>query len=100
MTIYSELPPPMEVSMAPRKLTAEEKRWRAESDAHTLAAAEEIANNKARLNAAKKEARRMAQAAIDQANKYVKVTKTPTAKKRPKPKPKAKARPRRRTTKR
>ena len=69
--------------MAPRKMTAEEKKWRAESDAHTLAEAESILSDKGLLSAAKREAQRLAQAAVDQANKYVKVVKKkPVAKKK------------------
>jgi hypothetical protein len=58
------------------KLTKEQIRWRAESDAQTLAEAETIASDKTRLGAAKKEATRMAQAAADRAQKFVKVATT------------------------
>lgn len=75
--------------MVTRKLTAEEKRWRAEQDAHTLAEAQRIAEDRGRLGAAKKEAARMASDAAKRANTLVKVAKTPTAKKA---KPKAKKR--------
>lgn len=84
-------PPTRGEVMAPRKMTKEEKEWQAEQDAHTLAAAEEIATNKSRLTAAKKKATDMAQAAVKTANRYVRVARTPTAKKAaPKRKPKAK----------
>jgi len=62
------------------KLTAEQKRWRAESDAQTLAEAETIASDKTRLGAAKKEATRMAQAAAERAQNFVKVATTKVTK--------------------
>lgn len=43
-----------------RPVTADEKRWRAEDDAHTLARAEEIKDDKARMDAAAQAAKRMA----------------------------------------
>jgi len=46
--------------MADRKLTAEEKRWQAESDAHTLAESEVIKGDPTRLEAAQKAAEEMA----------------------------------------
>jgi hypothetical protein len=88
--------------MAPRnKMTAEEKRWRAQDDAHALAAAEEILADKNRLAAAKKEAQKMAQAAVNQANKYVSVAKKTVKKAAPKRRPtaKKKAAPKRRALK-
>jgi hypothetical protein len=100
-----EVPPPRgEVMAVKRKMTKEEMEWQAESDAHTLAQAEEIATDKRRLAAAKKKATDMAQAAVKTANRYVKVARTPAAKKAaPKRKPKAKpkkAAPKRRAAKR
>ena len=90
------IPQPIGGEMAPRKMTKEEKEWQAESDAHTLATAEEIALDKSRLAAAKKKATDMAQAAVKTANRYVRVAKTPAAKKaapKAKPSPKAKPKP-------
>jgi len=67
-------------TMAP-KMTAEQKRWQAEQDAHTLAEAQRIAEDRGRLGAAKKEARKMASDAAKRAQSLVKVAKTPAAKK-------------------
>lgn len=47
------------------KLSNEEKKWRAQEDARTLAEAETIKQDKTRVNAAKKEAVRMAKEAED-----------------------------------
>lgn len=53
--------------------TKEDKRWRAESDARTLAAAEEIKRDKVRVRAAMKEALRLAQEVSKQAADLKKV---------------------------
>lgn len=53
--------------------TKEDKRWRAESDARTLAAAEEIKRDKARVRAAMKEALRLAREVSKQAANLKKV---------------------------
>ncbi len=42
------------------RMSAEEKRWQAEGDVHTLMRAEEIKANKTRMAAAKREAARQA----------------------------------------
>lgn len=57
--------------MATRKpaMSADEKRWRAESDANTLARAQEIMGDKSRHGAAKAHATR-------EAAKYAKVSKS------------------------
>ena len=67
--------------MAP-KMTKEEKEWRARDDAHTLAMADEITNDKSRLALAKKEANKIAKATAERAQKFQKVAKTKVAKKR------------------
>lgn len=49
--------------MSPKRtprMTAQERKWRAQDDARTLSYATEIASDSKRLNAAKKEAARMA----------------------------------------
>lgn len=53
--------------------TKEERRWRAESDARTLAEAEEIKRDKARKRAAMKEALRLARDVAKQAANLKKV---------------------------
>lgn len=68
--------------MAVRKMTAEEKRWRAQSDAHALAEAQRIAEDPSRLKMAKQEAARMASETAKSAQRLVKVAKTPSAKKK------------------
>lgn len=81
MTI-SSIPIPVGGDMAPgRKMTKEEKQWRAQDDAHTLAAAQQIAEDKTRLAAAKQEAARMASDAAKRAQQLVSVAQTPAAKK-------------------
>ena len=50
-----------------RPISAEDKRWRAEADAHTLAEAEAIKRDPARLKAAQKAAKTMAKEAEDKA---------------------------------
>lgn len=67
--------------MAPNKMTKEQKQWRAQDDAHTLAAAQQIAEDPARLKLAKNEAARMASDAAKRAQQLVTVAQTPTAKK-------------------
>lgn len=59
-----------------RKMTAEEKKWRAEDDARTLARYQELLQDKTRLNAAKKEAKSQAQLLVKQANMLNKASKT------------------------
>lgn len=54
------------VASAPR-LSKQEKKWRAESDAHTLAEAKVIMSDPKRLTSAAKEAGRMAKEKEDQA---------------------------------
>ena len=66
--------------MAPPKMTKEQKQWRAQDDAHTLAAAQQIAEDPARLKLAKTEAARMASDAAKRAQQLVTVAKTPAAK--------------------
>lgn len=48
-------------------ITADEKRWRAESDAHTLAEADIIRNDKERLEAATEAAKKMAEEQLQRA---------------------------------
>lgn len=83
------------------RMTKEQKDWQAESDAHTLAQAEEIAADRRRLAAAKKKATDMAQAAVKTANQYVKVARRAAPKKKAAPKRRAakKAAPKRRAAK-
>lgn len=50
------------------KLSADEKRWQAESDANTLMRYQEILNDKRRMQAAQKEASRQAEKLTKQAN--------------------------------
>lgn len=57
-------------------LSADEKRWRAESDARTLAESNVISTDSARLKAAQAAAKRMAAEQIKQANAIQKVAKT------------------------
>lgn len=83
----------MEDKMA-HVMTAEEKRWRAESDARTLVDAEKIRTEKARLGAALKEITRMnkvKEKEIKLAKKVVKTKAGPT---------KAKAKPAKKMTRR
>lgn len=77
------------------KLTAEQKRWQAEQDAHTLAEAQRIAEDRGRLKMAKGAAQKMASDAAKRAQTLVKVAKTPSAKKAAK-----KAAPKRKAAKR
>jgi membrane protein involved in colicin uptake len=57
----------MSPSLPTRKMSAEEKRWRAEEDARTLAEAEVIKKDSARLKAAQQAAAKMAKEAADRA---------------------------------
>lgn len=59
--------------MTPKPMTAEDKKWRAESDARTLAEAEEIRADKNRLSMAIAAARRLYKEALKQANMKAKV---------------------------
>lgn len=61
-------------------LSKDEKRWRAESDAQTLAEAQRIAEDKGRLNLAKGAAQKMADDALKRARSLTNVAKTPVAK--------------------
>lgn len=56
-------------------LSKEEKKWRAESDASTLAEAEAIKSDKSRLKAAAAEARKMAKDAENRAKGMKRVAK-------------------------
>lgn len=56
-------------------ITADEKRWRAEDDAYTLATANQIRSDPDRLNAAQEAAKRMAEEERDKANAMGKVAK-------------------------
>jgi hypothetical protein len=58
------------------KLTKEDKRWRAEDDARTLASANVILEDKPRLSLAKKAAVRMAEEERDRAKAMTKVATT------------------------
>lgn len=58
-------------------ISPDEKRWQAEADAHTLAAAKVIEKDKARLSAAQEAAARMAQEQADQANAMKSVARKP-----------------------
>lgn len=58
----------------PQPMTADEKRWRAQSDAETLARAEEIRGDKTRHTAAKAHAEK-------EAKRYSVVCKTPMQRK-------------------
>ena len=55
-------------------ISADEKRWRAEADAHTLAESEVIKNDQARLTEAKKAAKRMAEEERKKASAMTKVS--------------------------
>lgn len=57
-------------------VTDEEKKWRAESDARTLAEAEVIKNDEQRLKLAKEVAKKMAEKAQDEAHSMKTVAKT------------------------
>lgn len=68
-------------------LTAEQKKWQAESDAHILAEANVIKTTPARVNAAKKAAKQMAAEEMKKAAAMKKVaTAKPAAKRKPAPK--------------
>lgn len=58
-----------------RPVTAEEKRWQAEEDAHTLARANVIREDPDRLKAAQGAAKKMAEDEREQANAMSKVAK-------------------------
>ena len=59
----------------PPKVSAQEKEWRAQDDAHTLAAAQEIQNDKTRLKAAQGAANKMLKEAENRANSLKKIAK-------------------------
>ena len=70
-------------SMASSKMTAEDKKWAAESDAKTLAEADVIRKTPARLTAAVKQAKVMVVDAKQQAtamSKVAKITRSTTKK--------------------
>lgn len=69
-------PPPTIGGKMAEKLTKEQIQWRAQDDARTLAEADMISTDKKRLGAAKKEATRMAQAAAERAQNFVRVATT------------------------
>lgn len=50
------------------KISADEKRWQAESDANTMMRYQEIMSDKKRMLAAQKEAKRQAEALTKRAN--------------------------------
>ncbi len=64
-----------------KSMSAEDKRWEAENDARTLATANEIVADKPRMNAAKKEAMRLAIETQKSAAAMRKVSNTKPAKK-------------------
>ncbi|HBR34522.1 MAG TPA: hypothetical protein DD734_07805 [Firmicutes bacterium] len=66
-------------------ISADEKRWRAESDARALAEANVITGDSARLKAAQAAAKRMAEEQVKQAKSMQKVAKTETKKSTAKP---------------
>lgn len=68
-------------TMAEPKLSAEDKKWRAQDDAYTLARAAEITASKPRVNAAKAAAKTMLQEQQQKTKALAKVAKTPVAKK-------------------
>ena len=70
-----------EVAMPSVKETADQKRWRAEEDAHTLARAEEIRGDQRRLGAATTQAQRMASEKMKQAAAMQTIAKFPPKKK-------------------
>jgi len=63
------------------KMTVQDKKWRAESDAHTLAEAEVIKSDRTRLGAAKREAKSMVTERQEQLNSIKKIAKTTVRKK-------------------
>lgn len=63
------------------KQTAQDKKWQAESDARTLAEAEEIKRSASRRSAAKREARQMAKDVAKQVQNLKKVARAPRKKK-------------------
>jgi hypothetical protein len=73
------------MAMTQPKMTAEERKWRAQSDAETLARSKEIMSDPKRLQAAAKEAQTMAAEKDKEAKAMAKVA----AKAPVKPQPKA-----------
>jgi len=63
-----------------RAVDADEKRWKAESDALTLAEAEQIKADTRRSAAARKAAMKMADDAKERANSFSKIASKPTTK--------------------
>ena len=63
------------------KQTQQDKKWQAESDARTLAEAEEIKRSASRRTAAKREARQMAKDVAKQVQNLKKVARAPRRKK-------------------
>ena len=64
------------------KQTQQEKKWQAESDARTLAEAEEIKRSASRRSAAKREARQMAKDVAKQVQNLKKVARPAPRKKK------------------
>ena len=62
------------------KMTAQDKKWRAESDARTLAEADVIRKTPGRLSLAAKEAKIMAKEAMKQAAAMTRIGKAKTKK--------------------
>jgi len=72
-------------------MDAQEKKWQRESDAHTLAQAEEIKSDKGRLTGAKKEAKVMVKQTNKRAAAMKKVAGTKASTSKPVPKKAASA---------
>jgi len=66
--MYDRPVPAMEVSMATNKMSKQDRIWRAQDDAHTLASAEVIVKDLPRLKLAQKAAARMAEEKREQAD--------------------------------
>lgn len=62
--------------MKGERMTEEQKRWQREDDAMTLARYQELLNDKARLNAAKKEAKKQAEELSKRATMLNKASRT------------------------
>ncbi len=61
-----------------RNMTAEQKKWQAQDDAHTLASANEIKSDPARMKAAAAEASKMQAEAQKRANSLKSIAKVKT----------------------
>jgi len=64
------------------KMNKEEKKWRAEDDARTLARAQEIASDAKRMRAAETQAKQMASKVIQEAKNLQAVARRPKGKKK------------------